>query len=298
MPEIQQTPQGDMPRPRKPGFFYLISPVLIYFVISYVIQMLMTMIIMVMRFMPEVLERSFQGEDPMLIVNNLTPRVFDVVMSYALPMTAVSSLVCILYGVWQFHKDARPKPEPIAIPVHALNIVFMAMAVIVLNVLLVLLQTAFPNLGRTWVELSENAIMSASLFWQILVVVIIAPIAEEFIFRGLLFKRMRDRMDFPAAMLFSSFIFGAIHGNMIQFIYASILGMMMAWLYERYQSLWLPMIFHVLANLFSLLMSHTPILNWMFYSDLVLIVSVGGFAAIGAMSFISLRHRSMKNQAL
>ena len=66
------------------------------------------------------------------------------------------------------------------------------------------------------------------IFWM----GIIAPAAEEMIFRWLIYLRLRDWLKMPVAAVISGLIFGIYHGNIVQGIYASILGTAFAWILE------------------------------------------------------------------
>ena len=78
---------------------------------------------------------------------------------------------------------------------------------------------------------------------------IVSPFAEEVVFRGILFNRMRK--DFPKGMaiLLSGVLFGLYHGNMVQGIYGTLMGVLMAYLYERTGRFEIPCLFHMTANL-------------------------------------------------
>ena len=83
--------------------------------------------------------------------------------------------------------------------------------------------------------------------------VIVGPIAEEMIFRGMMYRRMRNYLGIPAAMIVSSLIFGAYHANMVQFIYASLMGLLFVLLYERSRSLITCIAAHSAANLWAVI---------------------------------------------
>lgn len=50
------------------------------------------------------------------------------------------------------------------------------------------------------------------IFWM----GIIAPAAEEMIFRWLIYLRLRDWLKMPVAAVISGLIFGIYHGNIVQ----------------------------------------------------------------------------------
>lgn len=78
--------------------------------------------------------------------------------------------------------------------------------------------------------------------------VVIAPIAEELLFRGLFYRFLKSRIRPHFAMVISSVCFGAIHYNMVAFIPLTFLGMVLVRAYERTGSLKVPILMHALFN--------------------------------------------------
>ena len=68
----------------------------------------------------------------------------------------------------------------------------------------------------------------------------VMPIVEEYIFRGLMYNRMKDYMSANMAMIISSVIFGLYHGNLIQGVYGFVMGLLMIFVYEKYQTMLAP----------------------------------------------------------
>ena len=81
---------------------------------------------------------------------------------------------------------------------------------------------------------------------------LMAPLMEELLYRGLIYKRLRESIDPLISAIISAFIFGLAHGNLVQFVYAFFAGLMMAYLYEKYQNFLAPLLFHFSANALSL----------------------------------------------
>lgn len=77
---------------------------------------------------------------------------------------------------------------------------------------------------------------------------LISPIAEEIVFRGLVFNRMRRYYPHMAAVLVSGVLFGIYHGNLVQGLYGGCMGILMAYMYERRHSFAVPCLFHATAN--------------------------------------------------
>lgn len=77
---------------------------------------------------------------------------------------------------------------------------------------------------------------------------IIAPLAEEIIFRGYLYPVVKRYSEPAFAAIITGIIFGAIHGNVWAVIPLSIFGILLAVLYELSGSIWSCILCHALFN--------------------------------------------------
>lgn len=84
--------------------------------------------------------------------------------------------------------------------------------------------------------------------WFILVGVVFAPVVEELFFRGFLFQGFRQKYGWVKGGLLSSVIFGMAHLDPAAFLPTAILGFLLAYMYHRSNSVWPPIILHVLVN--------------------------------------------------
>jgi len=79
-------------------------------------------------------------------------------------------------------------------------------------------------------------------------VIVVAPVAEEFIFRGLLYgvaKKFGGRMP---ALIATSALFAAIHLNPVAIVPLFVLSVVLTLAYERTGSLWTPIAMHMFFN--------------------------------------------------
>ncbi|HEY1284541.1 MAG TPA: type II CAAX endopeptidase family protein [Solirubrobacterales bacterium] len=91
--------------------------------------------------------------------------------------------------------------------------------------------------------------------FQIVLIVLAAPISEEICFRGMLFGGFRERMSTIPAALISGTIFGALHfsGGVSVVPPLIVFGFVLALLYERTGSIVPGIILHMLNNAVVLL---------------------------------------------
>ncbi|MFN3019729.1 lysostaphin resistance A-like protein [Chryseobacterium sp. TY3] len=96
---------------------------------------------------------------------------------------------------------------------------------------------------------------------MILLTVILAPLLEEFLFRGLIQKSIiKTGLNPKISILISAFIFGAFHVYPWQFVGAFLLGLVLGLVYEKTKSLVLPILLHAFNNLISavIMIEHGP----------------------------------------
>lgn len=131
--------------------------------------------------------------------------------------------------------------------------------VLIINMLLAFLVLAIFSTFDTFLALADSewvsvldftptAIDPAVFLFEAFTSIIIAPILEELVFRGVLFNRLKIRAGILPAMLISSFLFAIGHefGGMIS---AFVFGMCMCVLYLKTDNILMGMSVHFLNNL-------------------------------------------------
>jgi len=117
-----------------------------------------------------------------------------------------------------------------------------------------LLQTwGWPPTAQQSVELLLGSGWAGRLVIAVFAVVL-APLAEEALFRGILFTALRDAGWPGAAYGVASVGFGAIHGNLAALLPLSVFGGFLAWLYVRTGNLLAPITAHLIFNLVPFLL--------------------------------------------
>ena len=136
-------------------------------------------------------------------------------------------------------------------------------------------------------EAVEAEIFGPGVVFVILRAVILAPIAEELVFRGLVFRRLKNYTNFWVAALVSSTLFGLYHMNLGQGIYAFLFGILLCAVYSRINNLIAPILLHFAANVLSVILTYT---NAEYPSTAVYIIAmVLSFAITAAIYFFVIR---------
>ena len=84
---------------------------------------------------------------------------------------------------------------------------------------------------------------------MIVVATVLAPINEELLFRGVIFRFFRQRFGRLVAFAVSGVLFGLLHGNWAGFLPLAVLGVALAIAYEQSGDIRVPIVAHGLFNL-------------------------------------------------
>lgn len=80
---------------------------------------------------------------------------------------------------------------------------------------------------------------------------IIAPVVEEMIFRGLILSRLKRAVPVVWAVLISALIFGLAHGQIVWIAYAFVLGIVLGIVTVKTESVAAAIVLHVVFNIFG-----------------------------------------------
>lgn len=84
--------------------------------------------------------------------------------------------------------------------------------------------------------------------------VIMAPICEEVVYRGFVYRILRHYSGRTIAILLSAMLFSVIHGALVQAMPLFIFGVVQCLVYEKSRTIWLPIAIHAIYNSLSLVM--------------------------------------------
>ncbi len=164
----------------------------------------------------------------------------------------------IVFGIWflkenkESKKELFPKKGDFGVVTTICMIVGMYAASLTGSGLLYM--TGLYDNGDFYNE-ATAIFLTAPLFLEILTVAIIAPIGEEFLYRGVIFKNLRRKYNFWAAAIITSLIFSIWHMNLYQGLAVFPLALFFAYLYERFGKIWVPIAAHIWNNLLATLIN-------------------------------------------
>ncbi len=122
----------------------------------------------------------------------------------------------------------------------------------VCSIVMAVIAFVFPEVFKDYEKLMEGVDINVLPAWATLFIVAVwAPLAEEIVFRAMIFRTLRKGFALWPAAVLSGIAFGVYHMNLIQGVYASLLGILLAYIYEKTNSLLGVYLFHLSFNLMN-----------------------------------------------
>ena len=201
------------------------------------------------------------GDGVLLVLNLLTGKNYY--YDLAVLLTGITGLLSMIPCLWFYRKDqARREYGGLISSPPGASINFKE-AVLLLgmgaalsqigNIMAAVLQIVFD--ATEYQDMVSGITGDKSLLFLILWMGIVAPVAEEMVFRWLIYLRIRDNLGIWASAVLSAALFGIYHENLVQGIYAALLGVFIAYLLEMSGNLVSCILLHIGANVWSLLIS-------------------------------------------
>ncbi len=175
----------------------------------------------------------------------------------------IRTVVILLATLAQFPALKGEKPILISrdgkLARYAKSILLGISSAVCLNVLLSI--TGLTAASETYKQVADKQ-FALPVIMGILLYGIVSPLAEEVIFRGIIYNRMRrNDMKVLLAMIMSSVLFGSYHLNMVQAVYGALMGLLIVWIYERYGGFLYPVLFHASANIMVYILSASKVMG-------------------------------------
>lgn len=100
---------------------------------------------------------------------------------------------------------------------------------------------------------------SVSIWLGLIVYAVAAPLAEELLFRGIIYNSLKGLFKPLAAMLAAAAFFGVYHGNSVQGIYGFLMGCLFIYAYEYFGDFRVAVALHAVVNFFSYFLGNTAL---------------------------------------
>ena len=256
---------------RKSPFWTIAAPILIYMGVRLLVEVVAILILSFPYMMDaygQLIEQQTLTMDEMTQQYwTLMEPAMEQVLRYSTVIAGVAALVTIPVNAIFFSRDRKLEkvcgmetPEKAPLKKYGTVVVFGLAVSIAATCFAAMVQLAFYN-GQS--QSSSLTVYSPPFPVQLLVLGIIVPIAEELMFRGVLFRRFMENRSFWYAALWSSLFFVLMHQDGAQMVYALLLGIFLCYVYEKFGSLKAPAVLHVAANCSSLVYTETGVFRWL-----------------------------------
>ena len=275
---------------RKSPFWSLAGPLLGYLAIEAVIQFALMFLIempyMVRAYaeilrdnsgtalsMQEIWDSYMQALEPAL----------EAIAKYQVGIISLAALGTIILTGILFARDRKLErqagvklPDKAPLSKYWTVVVFGVAGCIAATCLMAMIQLAFYD-----AQYQQNAQItySAGLLVEIIGLGLITPVAEELMFRGILYKRFHERQSlmfrgilykrfherqsFWYSAVWSALLFSFVHSSTTQMIYTFLLGVLLSYLYEKFGSLRAPVLLHILLNTGSVIFTELGVFRWL-----------------------------------
>lgn len=124
------------------------------------------------------------------------------------------------------------------------KLILVVIGISILSVTLIeMLNSFFPSY-----EEAIQDLVSSSIIINFINFVIIAPVFEEILFRGIILYNLKKYINIYSAIIIQAVLFSIMHGNVLQGIYTMILGIILGLIRYWTGSLWATIISHMIFN--------------------------------------------------
>ena len=177
------------------------------------------------------------------------------------------SIFCIaLFSIW-FYKIGGNYKINLKKNIHAFEILGIVLLVpgaqFLSGMVTGIVSTIFPAWLEEYMELMESAGLTGEISLLMMTYsVLLAPISEELIYRGVTFGILRKAFPFWIANILQAMMFGIFHMNALQGCYTFVVGLIFGYVREKGGTIYHVILYHMLFNLWG-----TTASQWLTLAD-------------------------------
>jgi membrane protease YdiL (CAAX protease family) len=180
----------------------------------------------------------------------------SIITKYAIAYILESILIILLIYFFSIKYDfhyfkERKKYTPIT---WFFLLIFCFICGISLNYLSQWVVILFPDLVKNYDFSVLSNVYKEPFF--IIRGILIAPIQEEVLIRGVVFYQCEKRISTKAAIIYTAFLWGICHLNLYQFLYAFLTGLIIGYIYSKTRSLFCVIMIHIANNAAKLIIPY------------------------------------------
>ena len=243
-------------------FFISLLKAVGYFGIYLAAQFVVTFIYMIFIMIPVVGKYATGNYDLTnpAVINQYINEVMEPLLDATMPITILSGLLTVGIVCLIFVCRKKKIAEELSLrKISGRTVAVLPAMGFGFNLLTGVLFAFLPESWVTSYEETSNLVFTGEVWLMAIAVGLMAPLVEEFVFRGLIYTRLRKGMPVAVAAVFTALWFGVMHGHPLWIVYASIYGLVMIWIFERTGSLLASMLFHFGYNLVAVIEMAVPV---------------------------------------
>ena len=203
--------------------------------------------------------------------------------NFTILLSIVFAVFCItVFAIWYYRSCGGNFKIDIKKSFHPYEILGIVLLVpgtqFLSSIVTSLVSAVFPSWLEDYLELMENSGLSGEIpFLMMVYSVLLAPISEELIFRGVTLRIARRAFPFWMANIIQALLFGIFHMNALQGCYTFVLGLVLGYICEKGGTIYHVIFFHFLFNLWGTTASQWLLVdNEMLQGLIIIIGTVGG----------------------
>ena len=187
-----------------------------------------------------------------MTVEQADAAMLDIMFAHQTEILLISGFV-VLLGLWLMAKlrkstfgaftgIARSAKTPVLVLALAAGVAMSFWATIAINMI------PWPEaMVESYVE-SSASLTSQQPVIDFLAVVLMAPLVEELLFRGVIYDALCVFVPAGAAVVFQAMLFGSTHGTLLWILYSTLIGCVLGYVRKRTDSLWPCILMHSAFN--------------------------------------------------
>jgi len=273
-------------------FLVTLSPTVIAVGMNFLVSIVMVILCGVMLGM----QMGMSGEINAITQDDMMNRLLDMVMEYAIPATIIFQLFnFLIFGLWFKLWGHNKFVNPLKVVKGSnLGVAFCSAVSLemLIGVAMTIVAVVWPEVIQSFVEMMEMSGVGEMNVLSFLATVILAPITEELIFRGVTMRLTKwAGMSFVVGNIVQAVLFGVFHMNLVQGVYASVIGLVLGYLGHRYKTLWVPILVHLFCNLYATVIGMFEIPDTILTNVIMFVLGTG--FAVGAFLLIKREDKKM-----
>ncbi|MBP3451444.1 MAG: CPBP family intramembrane metalloprotease [Agathobacter sp.] len=192
-------------------------------------------------------------------------------MTFNTLASIIFSVFCIaLFAIWYYRSFGGNIKINVKKSFHPYEILGIALLVpgaqFMCSIAMSMISLIFPSWLEDYMELIESVGLTGDIpLLMMIYSVLLAPIGEELIFRGVTLRIARKAFPFWIANIIQALLFGIFHMNPLQGCYTFLVGLFMGYVCKKGGTLYHAILFHFLFNLWG-----TTVSEWLVVDDVAL----------------------------